>query len=267
MTFANTQKPVTFEKRRTEFLDLPAGATKVRILDKAAVMKYTHFISGVSVACLAEDCPICKNNGDIIVKNKDNFREVQGYLPRTRRYFVNVLDKSLAKICPKCGKEIKQEVAACTECMTMLNGVERKPLNKVKILAKGVTLFEQLNAIDTNVVSGQTGVPIGINNYDVTIITTGSGKAVNYTVIPDASGNYAEEIVDDVLKYDVNSCIISLNPEEMLDLFRGIKLRDILLMRSKPEETEKETQPEVELSEDELKTIQSDLENLFNPNK
>jgi len=266
MTFANTEKPNTYDTRRVEFLSLPTGPTKVRILDKEAIMKYTHFVGGVSVACLGEDCPICKNNSEIIIKDKENFRKAPGYLPRTRRYFVNVLDKSLTKICPKCGKEVKQDVAACPDCSTMLNDVERKPLNKVKVLAKGVTLFEQLNAIDANVVN-QVGDPIGLNNYDVTIITTGTGKEVNYTVIPDASGNYSEEVVDASLKYDVNSCIITVNPEEMLDLFRGIKIRDIMLMRSKPEETEKETQPAVELSEDELKTIQDDLNNLFNPEK
>lgn len=263
MSFADTEKTKNFEKRRTEFMELIPGATKVRILDKNAYMLYTHYLGGVSVACLGDECPICKNNTDIILKHKDNFREVQGYVAKSRRYFVNVLDKSLVKICPKCSKEVKQDLVACPECMTMLNGVEKKPLNKVKVLAKGVTLFEQLNAIDENVTDAD-GVKIGLNKFDVTIVTTGAGKTVNYTVIPDGSGVYKEEEVDESLKYDVKNCTVVLTPEEMLDLFRGVKLRDILLMRGKSDEpVAKEPEQVTELSEEELNKIQADLENLF----
>ena len=122
--------------KRMEFLALPPGNSVIRVIDDDYVVYDSHYINGTSIACLGEDCPICKNNHRLIVENPDNFRDCRGYYPRSARYFINVLDRTVAKICPECGAEVKQNIPTCPKCSTIITAVKAEPLNKVKILAK-----------------------------------------------------------------------------------------------------------------------------------
>ncbi len=60
--------------RKTEYLELVPGNSVIRIIDEDYYSVETHFINKMSVVCLGEDCPVCKNNRRLILDNPDTFR-------------------------------------------------------------------------------------------------------------------------------------------------------------------------------------------------
>jgi hypothetical protein len=231
MPFADTTSPVRFQNKKVQFLPLIGGNYTIRILDSEALCLYTHYINKVTVECLGEECPICSNNQRLIMENPKDFRNVQGYAPRTRRYLVNVLDKTMVKKCPKCGLDnydISATGNSCIGCSEMIISVVPEPSNTVKILAKGVQVFDQLNSIDLSILNDK-GEPLGLTNYDLVLRVTGTGNKKIVTPIPMSSN---VELVDPNLeKYELAKITIKLTPEEMLDLQRGVSLRDLFAAR------------------------------------
>ena len=231
MPFADTTTAVRFQNKKTQFLPLTGGNYTIRILDTEALCLYTHYINKATVECLGEGCPICSNNQRLILENPKDFRDVPGYSPRTRRYLVNVLDKTPVKKCPKCGidnYDLTPAGTTCVGCSELLVSVLPAVSNTVKILAKGVQVFDQLNSIDLSILNAQ-GEPVGLTNYDLVLRVTGSGNKRIVTPIPMSGSN---EPVDPTLeKYELAKITIKLTPEEMLDLQRGVSLRDLFAAR------------------------------------
>lgn len=259
MSFANVETKTYSPNpnfKRIEYMNLSSGGHRIRILDKNAKDVYTHYLNKATILCLGEDCPICANNKKLIMQFKDTFREQSGYNKSTRRYFVNVFDKTPAKVCTKCEKEYKNintQVCSCGELLP-----EAKPLNKVKVLSKGVSLFEQLEAIN-NAILDDNGEPIGIENYDMNIIVNGSGRDVIYTPIPDTTKREPVEIKEDAL-FDLDKAVIVLTPEEMLDVQRGVSLKDIFASK-KSKQIEAEVS--VQVPEEVLQDVQAKVNALF----
>ena len=231
MPFADTTTQVKFQNKKTVFLPLTGGNYTIRILDSEAVCYNVHYINKATVECLGEGCPICANNQRLILENPKDFRDIPGYSPRSRRYLVNVLDKTPVKKCPKCGTDnydLSPAGTTCARCQELLVSVLPAVSNTVKVLAKGVQVFDQLNSIDMSILN-ESGEPVGLTNYDLVLRVTGSGNKRIVTPIP-MSGN--TEPVDPTLeKYDLSKITIKLTPEEMLDLQRGVSLRDLFAAR------------------------------------
>src|SRR3990172_701552 len=84
------------------FLNLSQDGTyTVRILDEA--MKYKHHWIGGALMCLGEGCPQCEQNRQILLDKNGNFDEakkVAGFSWPQERGAVNVLDRTLIKVCP-----------------------------------------------------------------------------------------------------------------------------------------------------------------------
>lgn len=220
--------------KRTEFMALPEGAHLVRILQSQAKTKPTHFFnqSKTTVLCLGDECPICANNRKLIMQFPDNFRDQAGYNKVNWRFFVNVLDKTPAKVCAKCGKEYKdtrQTICTCGEILP----AEIKPLNKVKVLSKGTTLRDDIDKID-KAIQDNTGTPIGLMNYDIMLMVSGSGRDTKITPVPRTDINDA--IPEGLELFDIEKATIVLDPSEMLDIQRGVSLKDIFAARKSKEE-------------------------------
>jgi len=238
MTFADVSKPTTdtnrkSDFRKTEFMRIDAGAHLIRVLKVPAKKFFTHYINRSSVKCLEEECPICANNKRLIMEYPETFREQSAYNRRQERHYVNVLDKTNAKVCTSCGNEYKKLDAVVCSCGQMLP--EAKPLDKVKMLAKGPLLFGHLETIHNSVLD-ESGIPIGINNYDINVIVSGAGRDISYTPIPNPTANAPVELEDGAL-FDREKAIITLTPEELLDLQRGITLKDIFSARRSKAQT------------------------------
>jgi len=200
--------------KKTEFIDLKPGQHIIRIITTSPVVHDTHFVKGYTIKCIGEGCPICVNNKKIIAENQENFRNVPGYNGRRQVAYVNVLDKTVAKVCPSCNAALVQ--------------VEAKPLNKVKVLSKGKTFFDQLDFIDASILDEATQTPIGVANMDLSVLVMANSKSAP-TVAP--TTNYAPIEYKEEDLFDLEKAIIVLNSEEINDLLRGNRLADILAAR------------------------------------
>lgn len=218
-----------FEKtRRTEFMSLTQGAHTVRILQAQAKTVPTHFFNAtkVTVACLGDECPVCANNKRLIMQFPENFRDQHDYNKINYRFFVNVLDKTPAKVC-ECGKEFKNLAMTICTCGKVLS--QAAPLNKVKLMSKGLTLRDDLDSIDKAILDN-TGEPVGLVNYDVVLMVTGTGRDTKVTPVPRTEANQPVELNGQEL-FDLEKATIVVTPQEMLDIQRGVSLKDIFTAR------------------------------------
>lgn len=244
--------------KRTEFMTLTNGAHTIRVLDEQAKTVPTHFFnnSKATVLCLEDNCPICENNKRLISQFPNNFREQSAYNKINYRFFVNVFDKTPAKVCTKCGKEWKnlaQTVCSCGEVLP-----EAKPLNKVKVLSKGLTLRDDLGSVEKAILD-ESGTPIGLTNYDVTLMVTAAGtRDAKITPVPRTDSTQPVDLGEQE-KFDLEKATIVLEPSEMLDLQRGISLKDIFASRKKEEVTFDPV-----ASQDELDKVNDAVNKLFN---
>lgn len=224
------------EFKKNEYIKLAQGANIIRILQPKAKKEVVHWVNRGYVKCLEEQCPICANNRNLIRDYPETFRKERLYSPAIARYYVNVLDRTPAKVCGACGTEYKDLSVTKCECGALLP-VDAKPLNRVRILAKGTSLFvEQLNVIQGAVLS-PTGDPIGITNFNINLFVKGTGRETRITAIADATQNDVVETNPDDL-FDVETLVLVLTPEEMLEVQRGVSYKDIFANRRSAENSE-----------------------------
>lgn len=263
MTFFDTTKSDKSSSfRKTEHVDLTPGQTTIRIIDspEEALKYHTHYVKGAYVKCLGEDCPVCKSNFKILAENPDSYREVPGWSPKQERFAVNVYDKTLVKICPACKTEVKKNgnafppVCSNSRCGQPIVAVAEAPLNKIKVLAKGVTLAELLNGIDASI-QDEKGEKIGINNFDIVLYVTGTGRQQTISPIPLVDKRDPVEFKKED-KYDLTKIAIELTADEIIDLQKGISIKDIFAARrnSKPDFLD-EAKSTVDLNESVKKEI------------
>jgi hypothetical protein len=221
------------EYRKTEYIKLVEGMNKVRIVQSKARLYWTHFIAPFYVECLGqENCPVCKSNKKMQIEFPEEYQRQQGYVPARRRFYVNVIDRSMGKICPQCHTEFKGSVPVhCPNCDYPINDVPLAPLNKIKVLAGGPTLFEDnLNAIDKAILDPKTNEPVGITNYDITLMVKGSGKERVITPIPDAPSELDFDYTT-LEMFDLDKVVVKIEADEIASLQKGVALKDIFAAR------------------------------------
>lgn len=223
----------------------------VRILDKTAYSVDKHWIQKVntSVICLGEQCPICKHNEELRAESPNTFRRSKGYIGINRRYLVNVLDRTPVLKDVETGIEYYASKGKFPTLDSSgeksLVGLEPEPSNTIKILERGRELFEQLSMIHNETIkldAGEGGEPVesgGLTSFDVKLVTMGRGKDTVITVMPMLTNNDDVESVltEKELEPHILSTVgILLSPDEMVDLTRGISLKDIFAKRRAEEE-------------------------------
>lgn len=248
MPIANFSTPKSNFKK-TEFIDLSQGLHFIRILTEQAVVHDTHYVRNLTIKCLGEECPVCQNNTRLRAENprEKNPSNIPGYSGRRQVAYVNVLDRTPTKVCPQCSTEVKRTnnmfPASCPKCNALLNTVQAQPLNKVKVLSKGKQFFDQVEFHNATVLDEATQTPIGINNYDLSVMVMGQKTPPVVSALPDR--NDAVAVVEDTL-FDLQKAIISLDADEIHQLLRGVRLSDIFAARGgRPSNTD--TQPSEEV--------------------
>lgn len=243
--------------KKTKFLDLTTTAV-VRILQDTYYSEETHYINKRTIRCLGDECPVCQNNKVIIMQNPETFRDDPRYNSKRKVFMVNVFDKSLVKECPSCKEENKANPTSmnCKKCSNILTS-EAKPSNTVKVLSKGVTLFDHLKSINLAILDDK-GEKVGLSNYDITLAVAGSGKDKTITPIPGQITAKPDFKEDDL--FDLSKVVIELNPTEILDLQRGVSMSDIFAARkaSKAEFVTKDF-----VTADSIQDVQSEVDKLF----
>lgn len=227
--------------KKTEWTRIAPGVTtRLRILDEHAVDTYKHFIPNqrISLACLGEDCPICKNN-DRLVSEHPNTKpwDIPGFISRQHRYKVNVLNKTVVKISPNGSITFPTKGGFPTNDPAtgeLIANIDPTALNRVEVLERGPRLFEQFNMINQQVCD-DVGNPLGIWNYDIVITASGSGPSMTTTVIPYPNQNDPVNIPEEDL-YDLEDLDIVLEPDEFVRVMNGTALRDIFAARRATEE-------------------------------
>jgi hypothetical protein len=222
---------------------------------------------------LGENCPICLKNESLKHEFPDSFRKQKGYIGRNRRYLVNVLDKTPVLKDQETGVEYYaykgKFPTVSSDGEKSLVDLKPEPSNTIKILERGRELFEQLASIhnETSIseidpTSGDELVSGGLTSFDIKLVTMGAGKDMVITVMPILQSN------DDVgpilkereLKTHVLSTVgILLSPNEMVDLTRGVSLKDIFSKR-RAEEDVADAKNEVQGS---LADVQATIEALY----
>jgi hypothetical protein len=227
----------------------------VRILDKTAYSVDKHWIQKVntSVICLGEQCPICKHNEELRAESPNTFRRSKGYIGINRRYMVNVLDRTPVLKDTETGIEYYASKGKFPTIDSSgeksLVGLEPESSNTIKILERGRELFEQLSMIHNETIKVEDDVETGgLTSFDVKLVTMGRGKDTVITVMPMlTSDDNVESILEkEGLEPHILSTVgILLSPDEMVDLTRGISLKDIFAKRRAEEEIA-ETSAEVQ---------------------
>jgi hypothetical protein len=245
MSFADISVRPQNQLTKLRFLSA-TGRAVFRILDEKARKFSAHYVNKTTVQCLGEECPICESNGLIMVKNPNPkvYRQDPGFSPIIQRFAVNVFDKTLVKKCPQCKVENPVSLPNCTGCNAFITGVAPEPSNTVKILQKGVKLFDQLNSLNDAVLNS-LGDKIGLTNFDINLITSGTGTQTTYTAIPSitpqvmAGETVVLEVVPEPL-FDLDKAVLKLDRDELLSLKNGVGVRDILIARQAVESPEPE---------------------------
>jgi hypothetical protein len=132
---------------------------------------------------------------------------------------------------------------------------------KVKVLSRGVTLFDQFDAIN-NAVLDESGERVGLTGYDITLVISGVGK--EKTITPITGQTTPAPVVDEALLYDLDNVTIKLTATELVDLMRGVSLKDIFSARRATEKAAAIN--DNILPKELLDSVQSDVDALFKNN-
>lgn len=250
------------DNKKLNFIKLTEGRHLIRLLQPLSQVKltYTHWVRGTSVECPGTDvCPICRYNQEILLSvdgDWDKAKEVKQFNPYQVRYYANVLDRTPVKVSPKSetGFENKRRPdntwpLVCEETGEFLEGVEERPSNTVKILAGGVTLFNALESID-NATLDENENKIGIENYDIVLMISGTGRDRKTSPVPQERRNDVID-VDEHELYDLDRALIVFTPEEITDFLNGTSLSDIFKARRLSE-----SEPEVDTERAEVSFVE-----------
>jgi hypothetical protein len=221
---------------RVPILFTTPGNHIVRFLKDKNLEVNSHFVKGkYTILCLGDDCPVCSNNKKIISQEPKNFRQIPGYSPRTTKYIYNIVDKTMVKVCTSCGVETKKLgssdfPANCSGCNTFITEVRPINSNKVKLFVFGQALAISLAGVERTVL-GSDQLPLGINNFDLVIHVSGTGKDKKTTPVPLTGATLPDVVVTDSMLHDPSKGIIALIAGEVTDLLRGVSLSDIFKAR------------------------------------
>jgi len=281
-------------KQKLSFIKLTPGQHLIRLLQPIEEIKlaYTHWVKGTSLECPGEnECPLCLNNKDILASVGGEYKkakEVTGFNPWQVRYYANILDLTPVKVSPNSenGFENKRDQAGdwgavCEDCGDSLASVQVRPSNTIKILAGGKKLFEALESIDLSITVPDETKPytlpdgsiafeekkIGIENYDVALMTVGVGRERLVTPVPQAHRNqvYNLEEREDEL-FDLDRALVVLTPPEIVDLLSGVTLRDIFAARLAEEDEITDTviaNEAIEVSKTIEASVEASLDDIF----
>ena len=239
MSIAQIDAPkAQYESKKKLYLKLAQGQTIIRILEDSAKKFYTHFINNSTIQCLGDDCPVCQSNRVIYTEHPDDFREIKGYSPKVQKFLINVMDRTLVKVCPTCGAEnpkVGNAFPVTCSCGIVIAPVVEAPSNKIKVLGKGVTVFEQFNAFEETILDANNK-PVPLTTFDIVLTVSGAGRLTKVVAIPMTNRMDVVEFNKEDL-YNLEDSVPQLNQQEIAELRRGISMKDIFSARRATEET------------------------------
>lgn len=252
-----------YEKKNTYnkpvFMKFTLGMHTTRILG-TPMRVYIHWLAKQRLAlqCLGDDCPICRNNKMIQLEHPEDYKNQPEYCSRQQRHLMNILDRTVAKICPKCQEENKAfpngsfpTTCVNQSCGALLTSVDALPLDKVKVLGVSFTNAEALNTMSLTKLDANKN-PIPLTEYDIVWgVSKGQGGRNSASPFP---GDRGEVSVPADALFDLTKVTLTLTPEEINEVLKGISLKDVFLARREEGKTEssKATEETQKLVEDQI---------------
>lgn len=218
----------------------PAYRTTLRILNPAAKLSWKHWVQeansgrGMMATCpnttsQTKACPICAT---LVGRDKTD-PEVNARKARPR-YVVNVLDRTPYTVCNYCSNDTPGK--QCQNCKADLKGHDFAPLNRVKILEGGPTLFkETLNAVETMQLD-ELGKDI--LQYDIVFAASGEGRERKINAIPQTPKDFEDEwLIDPETKepqrlFDLDLLVEPNSIEEITAMMRGATMEELNALRN-----------------------------------
>ena len=225
--------------KKTKFFTWQPGQHRFRVLDEEAPLIQSYWFGRGFIEANGFDDPQATLNRRIKLENPDNFKTVKGYRSIQDRYYMNVLDLTPTKICPNCEYDVKAVngtfPSLCTKCTVgVVSNLEAKPLNAVRVITSGKTLFEQFPTVENKYVD-ENDEPIDIRLYDCILHVVGVGSNRSGVIVADADEETGPKLYDIEVPpedlYDVLSIVPKVTDEEMKKLIRGVSLSDIYATR------------------------------------
>lgn len=194
------------DKEKTEFTKFPTGVTRVRIVDEAPTIRWTHWMPGVtktgqgrSINCPGRGCAIC----DIRKQQKANKMKVTHQM--TKRFAINVLNRET---------------------------------NQLEIMEQGSGFFEDVRDIMTDLQEDK----LTLNDVDLKVRRRGTGKDdTSYRIDKDEVYPFSDEDKDLLGKrVDLVDYFKPHTNEQIMRVLNGEKWEDVMTGQDGNEEAKDE---------------------------
>lgn len=220
--------------KKTEYLKLTPGTHVVRIIQPTGRKYHQHWMGG-GVECLGEACPQCGLNKQILDDIGGDYQEaykqakdVEGFITRSARGVVNVLDRTPIKVCANCNTENRPSnsvfSAACSACGQLITEVDPVVTNNIKIFSRAASVFEQIDDLNSAVLD-ENKEPRGIENFDLNLHVVGNNT------VPIPTDNYDKVEFNEEELYDLETVAIRLSADEMSKRMKGVSFKEIYQAR------------------------------------
>jgi hypothetical protein len=248
-----------FTFRKSVDFDYSPGKHYIRFLQpfETFVIFDVHWLTSQKalIQCLGKDCPICHNNKIVYAENSGKKGEElakMGYVRKNQYAYANILDRTEVKVCPNtdCQKEISKDFTdryptSCPQCQTLLTSVEPIISNKVKVIRLNRTVVDLMNAKEMSKLDSE-GNPILPTSYDWEFLVL-PGDKKETAPDPQLTRNDEVAVPADAL-FDLSMKVMKLSPEEILDVLKGVKIRDIFTVRRGNAESSEQSAEKHELT-------------------
>jgi ssDNA-binding Zn-finger/Zn-ribbon topoisomerase 1 len=243
MPFQLTPRATSTFKKLDYFFQEP-GKHYIRFIEpteKASILPSHYFPrgqTGISLQCLGEDCPACKNNRRLWLENPGKkWKDIEGLISLSDRIAINILDRTMVKVCPKteCQAEVKAGFTGrfpdtCPYCNSILNQAAIKESGKVKVLSIPPTIADLISQLEAAQLD-EAGNPVPVTRYDFELLVMQKGKKKEMT--PQVARERCDVIiVPEEAYFDTSRAVIRLELAEMEDFLRGASLKDIFAKKS-----------------------------------
>jgi hypothetical protein len=186
-------------------------------------------------------------------------KDVEGFITRSARGAVNVLDRTPIKVCPQCKMENRPSngvfSAACSSCSQAIVDVEPIITNNVKIFSRAASVFEQIADLDSAVLD-EDKEPRGVMNFDINLHVVGNNT------VPVPTDNHDEVEFNEEELYDLETVAIRLSAEEIEKRMKGVSFKEIYQAR-RSDVYDDADETVVKVDEEKVAEIESEVEDLF----
>lgn len=199
------------EKQEVEFLKVPIGDTKVRVLEEAP-FAYEEYWSnkgnggkGTSVPYV-KGCLLEKENKEYLDRELAKARKIKD--PKKRK-------DAMRKVYQ--GQPWKRRMKFAINVIDRADG-------QVKILDKGLAVFRELKKFQDNPEYGD------LRNYDITITRTGEGLNTEYSVVPARQNTdlTEEELALELFDMEEYRDFSHMTPEQVYQIAKGATWEEVL---------------------------------------